>query len=1119
MNVFELFAKIGLNTKEYDEGLKKSETSAKKSADSISKAFSVIGKGLASIPQTLAGIGSKVASVAGSIGSTFTSALSGLGSGLSSFANLIGNTFTKLKDTLVSIPKQIDAIGKSVSAVGSKITAFGSTLTSHITTPAIAAGTALAGITLAKGWGRLTQIDEAKAKLRGLGHDAESVKDIMNSALASVKGTAFGMDEAATTSAAAVAAGIKKGEELTQYLKTVGDAAAIAGTSMGDMGAIFNKVVTAGKAQNDVLSQLADKGIPIYQWLADETHHAADEIFEMAKKGEIDTETFLKAVKKHVGGAALEMGNATITGAMKNVWAAVSRIGANFLGAADDAESFAGKLLPVIIKVQDALGVLEDKAKVWGKTFGDIFGGMVSYFTEGDAHIEKMGETAQKVWKTIQPVLDKITKAFKYLKSLPPELQKGLAALTLSIGPVLKYGGKAVQLIGFLISNGGILIAGLGVLAGALAYVAASGKDTSGVFKFLSDGMSNFIKMLNSFADKLKNINWKDAGKKIADGLGQIFNVNDGQFGEVLSAGIKIIDTLIRGMAEAAPQIVPKLYEIITNIGGFLIDNAPTLLESVKQLLSNVYHSIPWEDAANAGLQLITSIMNGIGQGAPDVIPKIAEVIGHIVQYLADHADELLTAGWNMLQGIITGIINGTSELETPVISLLTALLQFIDEHKEEIISAGEILLGKIASSIIDAIPNLVDTAISIISGLGGYLSEHAGDIADTAGEIITAFANALGDHKEDLETGASNLYDFFLDILDKAAEKIEEFDWVGTSQKIADFLTDHVATATYDFSKAGFNIITELANGLVQAAPNIIVGVTKIWEEFLRSTNEFLDSLGKDGGKGEEIATNLGHALAEIATKVIPWCYKMGIQLMEMLLKGLIYGLAMLITVLGTAIADICKKIIGWFEEHFKIESPSKVMENIGIMIMQGLIDGVTGLVDTVKGIFSDLLNDITGKINEIVGKAKQLVEDAQQWGKDLGEKFKEGVENSPIVKAADSAAQEIRSRLHFSEPDVGPLSDFHTYAPDMMKLFAQGIKDNTDIVTDQIEKSFDFDNILAGQQINVGTDISGNNNTVEGGFVQNLTINAPTELDPSEIARQTKSANRELMLQLRMA
>jgi hypothetical protein len=50
------------------------------------------------------------------------------------------------------------------------------------------------------------------------------------------------------------------------------------------------------------------------------------------------------------------------------------------------------------------------------------------------------------------------------------------------------------------------------------------------------------------------------------------------------------------------------------------------------------------------------------------------------------------------------------------------------------------------------------------------------------------------------------------------------------------------------------------------------------------------------------------------------------------------------------------------------------------------------------------------------------------------------------------------IKSYLGFSEPEQGPLSNFHTYAPDMMKLFAQGIKDNEHLISDQIGKSFDF-------------------------------------------------------------
>ena len=61
----------------------------------------------------------------------------------------------------------------------------------------------------------------------------------------------------------------------------------------------------------------------------------------------------------------------------------------------------------------------------------------------------------------------------------------------------------------------------------------------------------------------------------------------------------------------------------------------------------------------------------------------------------------------------------------------------------------------------------------------------------------------------------------------------------------------------------------------------------------------------------------------------------------------------------------------------------------------------------------------------------------------------------------AAKKVADTVKSYLGFSEPEEGPLSNFHTYAPDMMKLFAKGISDNEDIVAKQIEKSFSLPDI----------------------------------------------------------
>lgn len=80
--------------------------------------------------------------------------------------------------------------------------------------------------------------------------------------------------------------------------------------------------------------------------------------------------------------------------------------------------------------------------------------------------------------------------------------------------------------------------------------------------------------------------------------------------------------------------------------------------------------------------------------------------------------------------------------------------------------------------------------------------------------------------------------------------------------------------------------------------------------------------------------------------------------------------------------------------------------------------------------------------------------------WGKDMIQNLINGIKEKigDVKNAMSNIADTIKSYIHFTEPDVGPLSDFHTYAPDMMKQFAQGITDNKGIITDAVSQSFDL-------------------------------------------------------------
>lgn len=328
---------------------------------------------------------------------------------------------------------------KAGTTIGGRIT---SRLGSILKKGAIAVGVAAGGVlatSLVKGWGRLVAIENATAKLTGLGHSAGSVKSIMTNALAAVKGTAFGLDEAASTAAGSVAAGVKPGKDLERTLKLVADAATIGGSSMGEMGAIFNKVAATGKVQGEVINQLGERGIPILQLLGKEIGKTPQEVAKLASQGKIDFDTFRNAMEKGLGGAALKSGETT-QGAFKNMGAALGRFGALLLGS---VFPIAKQVFGGITTLLDNLGTIVGP---WVEKFSGMLAGGLDRL-KGSVDFGAIADKARELFDTLSSsdrsstALSTLTTVFERLMetgtTLWPAMQeigRAIAVATAQIG-------------------------------------------------------------------------------------------------------------------------------------------------------------------------------------------------------------------------------------------------------------------------------------------------------------------------------------------------------------------------------------------------------------------------------------------------------------------------------------------------------------------------------------------------------------------------------------------------------------------------------------------------------------------------------------------------------------
>lgn len=120
-------------------------------------------------------------------------------------------------------------------------------------------------------------------------------------------------------------------------------------------------------------------------------------------------------------------------------------------------------------------------------------------------------------------------------------------------------------------------------------------------------------------------------------------------------------------------------------------------------------------------------------------------------------------------------------------------------------------------------------------------------------------------------------------------------------------------------------------------------------------------------------------------------------------------------------------------------------------IEFIKGVIKGGFGfVVSTIKEKLDTAKDKIDKTIEAIKLAFETVVDLAKNWGKDMIDNFIGGIKKkADFVKAGmEGLSDTIKSYIHFSEPDVGPLSDFNTWMPDMMKQLAEQITSGIPLV-----------------------------------------------------------------------
>lgn len=478
----------------------------------------------------------------------------------------------------------------------------------------------------------------------------------------------------------------------------------------------------------------------------------------------------------------------------------------------------------------------------------------------------------------------------------------------------------------------------------------------------------------------------------------------------------------LRAFVTFGANALSRMTEAFKNGG---IDNLMTELgKLLSEGLNMLVERLP--GVVDAGVKLLTAFGKGIIDNIDVVTSAATKIIKKLGDALVKGLPELMKAGSKILSNILDGIIENLPTITPIIVEYITGIAQIIADNADKLIEVAIVIMGAIGEGLIQSIPILVEKLP----------------------EILGAFTQAILENPEALILLGPKILGFVFDGIKMSK---------GVFNLIGQFMSSEMVAS----------LGTSLSTGLTTISSTLSAGLSSAASFATADMGATLASGGVAaiGTMATAIVGGVVAAFAglELGKKIGEWIFPTDADLYQHY-SG-ITGTFNMLKDFFIAFKDFLG--MTWDMIKNKATESSLNMANSFSEMKSRVSSTLEGLKSTLSNIFSAL-----GRM-------------ALQWGRDLIQQFINGITQkwNDLKNTMNNMSATVRSYIHFSEPDVGPLSDFHTYAPDMMKMFAEGIADNTDLITNQIDKSFDFgDDIISDVDTSAKVRYNGTDNAKSG-------------------------------------
>ncbi len=788
----------------------------------------------------------------------------------------------------------------------------------------------------------------------------------------------------------------------------------------------------------------------------------------------IETENNLRDLERQAGQSAVALQKIAATGEklktvgsaiegvgqkLMPVTAAVGGLGAVAVKVASDFDSAMSQVAAVSGATGKDLEALRDKAREMGSK---------TKFSASEA-AEAMNYMAMAGWKTgdmlsgIEGIMNLAAASGEDLATTSDIVTDALTALGLSaedsghfadilaaassnantnvsmMGETFKYCAPVAGALGFsaedtaeaigLMANAGIKSSQAGTamrsmmtnLTGEVKFVGdAFGEltiqttNTDGSMRSLGDILADCRAAFAQMSESEKAANAEAlVGKNAMSGFLAVMNAAPGDI-EKLNSAINNCDGTAEKMAATMQDnLAGQLTILKSQLEELAISIGEILMPYIRQIVGWIQGLVDWLNSLDEGtkkiivtvalvaaalgpvLIVIGKVVGAVGT-IMTVVPQIASAISGVIAFVSGTVIPAISAvvaaiGWVPLAiaavvAILVVLYNKCEWFRDAVNAIWTQIKEFF-------VSAWEV----ICSFFTETIPNAWNSLVSFFQGIPAWWSGLWQSVGDFFGNIWTNMMN------NPVLTG-------IVDMIRSLWENLST-----TLQGI-------------------WNGIKTAASGAWELIKNVVLGPVLL----------LIDLVTGNFTKLKEDAANIWNNIKNAASNI--WN---GIkQVVGSLAQGLANHVSILFNGLKNTIANIWTAIKNTASSAWN--GLKNLVSSIASNLKQAAVNAFKAMVSGIRSALSSLGSVVQSGFQSAVSFITSLPGKALEWGKDFINGIADGIRSAigNVINAVSDVADKIRSFLHFSVPDEGPLTDYESWMPDFMSGLAKGIEKSRGMV-----------------------------------------------------------------------